>query len=432
MNDRAITLRPTLPNIYRGAHALWRLLPVEARRRAFNVTARLLCPRPTPDAETRPGAITVAGCLRSTTSLGEGARLCLTALSDAGYEVRFVDVGGGFGQSDYPDARFPGLPGAPGGGMLIIHVNPHMLPLAYITMGRRLLREKYVVGYFVWELATIPLAWQKLLDLVHEIWVPSEFSKQAFVRATDKPVHVVPHPHAVSDRLKLSKSAQRFTREQFKIPAGAFAALAMQHMGSTLSRKNMIGTIRAFKQAFGTGSNRILVLKLADMDQWPEAAARIRNEIGRATNIMVLEGKLSTEEILGLIWCCDTVLSLHRAEGFGMVLADAMLLGKPVIATRWSGNLDFMTEENSAMVDYSLVPVFDEDARLYVDKNLCWAEPDIMDAAAWLRRLASDPELGRSIGNRARHDIAGALSTECYHARVRKLLARHYSVGSPT
>jgi glycosyltransferase involved in cell wall biosynthesis len=423
MNDSA-----TSPSLYRGAHTLWRLLPVKARRRAFAITASLLCPRPTPASETELGAITVAGFLRSTTSLGEGARLCLTALSEAGYEVRFVDVGAGFGQTDYPDARFPGSPAAPGGGPLIIHANPQMLPLAYLTVGRRLLRGKYIIGYFVWELATIPRAWQKMLDLVHEIWVPSEFSKQAFTRATNKPVHVVPHPLAAGDRLKLNNRAQRFTRDQFRIPSRAFAALAMQHMGSTLSRKNMIGTIRAFKQAFGSAADRVLVLKLADMDQWPKAATRIRNEIGSATNIMLLEGKLSTEEMLGLIGCCDSILSLHRAEGFGMVLAEAMLLGKAVIATRWSGNLEFMTDENSALINYSLVPVFDEDAHLYVDKNLRWAEPDIMDAAAWLRRLASDPELRRSIGDRARRDVAGALGTNCYHIRVQKLLARNYSV----
>jgi len=427
MNDGTTAPRRGLPGLYRGAHALWRLLPVEARRRAFMIAARLSSPRPTPALETLPGTITVAGFLRSTTGLGAAARLCLTALSEAGYDVRFVDIGAAFGQSDYPDARLPGLPAGPGGGVVLVHANPHMLPLAYMTIGRSVLRGKHVIGCFVWELAAIPRAWQGMLDLVHEIWAPSEFTRRAFACATDKPVQVVPYPVAVGDRLRLSESAERFTRDQLGIPEGAFTALSMQHMGSTLGRKNLIGAIRAFKQAFGAAADRVLVLKLADMDQWPEAAARIRNEIGSAPNIMVLEGKLSTEEILGLIWCCDSVLSLHRAEGFGLVLAEAMLLGKPVIATRWSGNLEFMTDENSVLIDCSLVSAFDEDAHLYVDKNQRWAEPDVAAASAWLRRLASDPELRRRIGDRARRDVAAALGADHYRMRVRELLAPHYS-----
>jgi glycosyltransferase involved in cell wall biosynthesis len=135
----------------------------------------------------------------------------------------------------------------------------------------------------------------------------------------------------------------------------------------------------------------------------PGAAARLREAAAGAANISIHDRVLSRAELQGWLANADAVMSLHRAEGFGLVPAEAMQLGRPVIATRWSGNIDFMTAENSALVDYSLVPAVDPQGTYHHPDQL-WAEPDVAHAADWLRRLAADRDLGRRLGERAGHD----------------------------
>jgi glycosyltransferase involved in cell wall biosynthesis len=140
-------------------------------------------------------------------------------------------------------------------------------------------------------------------------------------------------------------------------------------------------------------------------------------EIGQASNIRIIDVKLPTEDMAALINCSDVVISLHRSEGFGLVLAEAMLLGKPVVATGWSGNMDFMDSGNAALVDYTLVPAVDEQG-VYTMTDQQWAEPDVAQAAAWLRVLKDDAGLRRKIGMVAARDAAEFFKLERYRAAL--------------
>jgi glycosyltransferase involved in cell wall biosynthesis len=131
---------------------------------------------------------------------------------------------------------------------------------------------------------------------------------------------------------------------------------------------------------------------------------------------------LPPADMSGLMAAVDIVLSLHRSEGFGLVPAEAMQLGKPVVATGWSGNMDFMNAGNSAPVAYTMVPVQDPYDGAFVADGQLWAEADVDDAANWLRRLAADPELRRRMGDAARADIAKQLSPQSVAQTVAKLL----------
>jgi glycosyltransferase involved in cell wall biosynthesis len=192
-------------------------------------------------------------------------------------------------------------------------------------------------------------------------------------------------------------------------------------MGSSFARKNPLAAVAAFRRAFGDDLGKHLAIKVADVDAAPAAAALLRAAAAGAANISIHDRVLSRAELQGWLGQADAVISLHRAEGFGLVAAEAMQLGRPVVATNWSGNLEFMTAENSALVDYTLVPAADPQGT-YDFPGQCWAEPDVAHAALWLARLAADRDLGRRLGERAAATVAARLSPDAYRARVGELL----------
>ena len=233
--------------------------------------------------------------------------------------------------------------------------------------------------------------------------MPSTFTRDAVAAATDKPVHVVPHPLP-------PMTVTPNMRGKLGLPADALVVLNVFHLGSAFSRKNPLAAIAAFRKAFGDAPDRVLAIKLIDNGaQW--ARRELDAAIAGAGNIRLIEGMLPEADMAGLMAAADIVISLHRSEGFGLVPAQAMALGKPVIATAWSGNLDFMNENNSALVSYSLIPVHDPEGAFQSD-NQMWADANVEEAADWLRRLAGDAELRARMGAAAAKDIAAQLAPE--------------------
>ncbi|MGB1025981.1 MAG: glycosyltransferase, partial [Rhodospirillaceae bacterium] len=364
------------------ARRIWRLLPRSFRHQVFTHATALTAPR---EARNHPAAapISVIGFLKGTTGLGEGARLQADALAAWGHAPLIHPVTGPFGQDDLPDTALTGspLPEVPGPGTALIHLNPHMLPLGLRLTGRARLQGRRIVGYWAWELPRMPKAWKLGLPFVDEVWAPSRFTADAIRPFTDKPVHVVPHPVALP--YEGQDIPGRVDRGGFGLPDSAFITLVMFHMGSSFERKNPLGAIRAFKQAFGADPSRLLVVKAADMDSYPDAAQTLMQAIGEAPNIRIMPEKLSRERIRDLVRSVDCVLSLHRSEGFGLVLAEAMVAARPVVATAWSANLDFMSEQTACMVPCGFVPVVDPQEN-YTEPDQHWAAPDEQAAAAHL------------------------------------------------
>ncbi len=164
----------------------------------------------------------------------------------------------------------------------------------------------------------------------------------------------------------------------------------------------------------------MLAIKLIDNGaQW--ARRELDAAIAGAGNIRLIEGMLPEADMAGLMAAADIVISLHRSEGFGLVPAQAMALGKPVIATGWSGNLDFMNKHNSALVSYSLIPVHDPEGAFQAD-NQMWADANVEEAAAWLRRLANDADLRARLGAAAAKDVAAQLSPKHFASAVAALI----------
>lgn len=388
--------RPSLP------HRFWRLLPAQHRRRALTTAAAWLAPRitqPCPSAP-QPG-LGVAGELSRASGLGEGARLILAALQQAQLPAWSMDIG------PLLPAHSDDLPASsdtpPAGAPLLFHVNPPLLPLLLYRLPRGLVRGRRIIGYWTWELPEAPPDWRIGARFVHEAWVPSHFSAAALETLLPGRVRVVPYPLAAVPPIPAA-----LDRAAFSLPPDAVVVLVLFNLASSLERKNPLAAIAAFRAAFGDRSDRILVLKVGNPDHFPADFARIAAAVAGARNIRLETRLLPSGELHALTACCDIVLSLHRSEGFGLVLAEAMLLGRPVIATGWSGNMTFMDANCAALVEYRLVPPQDP-RRVYV--NAVWAEPSQESAVEQLRRLADDPAARYALGARGHATALARLGT---------------------
>jgi glycosyltransferase involved in cell wall biosynthesis len=226
-------------------------------------------------------------------------------------------------------------------------------------------------------------------------------------------VHVVPHPLP-------PVAATPDMRGKLGLPTDALIVLNVFHLGSAFSRKNPLAAIAAFRKAFGDAPDRLLAIKLIDNGaQW--ARRELDAAIAGAGNIRLIEGMLPEADMAGLMSAADIVISLHRSEGFGLVPAQAMALGKPVIATAWSGNLDFMNEQNSALVSYALIPARDPEGT-FDSADQMWADANVEEATAWLRRLAADADLRVRMGAAAAKDVAAQLSPKTFARAVAALI----------
>ncbi|MEP7181739.1 MAG: SEC-C metal-binding domain-containing protein [Betaproteobacteria bacterium] len=275
---------------------------------------------------------------------------------------------------------------------------------------------RYNVGYWFWELEQVPREWRFALDDVDEIWVATEFVADAMRGATPKPVVKIPTPIKVT----LSRP---YTRAEFGLPDGRFLFLFSFDFNSFSARKNPEGGIAAFKRAFGPARRSVgLVIKSINGAGNPEKMRALRDLIGGDTRIAIVDGFMSRDQVSGLQSVVDAYVSLHRAEGLGLGLAESMYQGKPVIGTRYSGNLEFMDDDNSCLVDCTLVPIR-KGEYLYDDERFRWADPDVGQAARWMQRLVDDAGFRTRIAARGRHDIR----TRFTHANAAALMRHRLS-----
>lgn len=383
---------------------VWRRLPVALRARLLAVASRFSS-GPLPIDADADDPVCIAGILSTATGIGEGARLSGRALVALGYRVRSFDIEEVFGTEPGQD-RAPPL--ERGAGTVLLHFNPdHLTPLLML-LSRNQLRGKRLIGYWAWELARIPDLWISALDEVDEVWTPSDFVSDAVRRHTDKPVRTVPHP-VVQGQSGTPRRAHFGLGNQFVV-------LTMFSFASSFQRKNPIAAVRAFKQAFGNAADRLLIVKVSQAHESPEEMALLIAAIGDAPNIRVEQRMLSDEERLDLIASADALLSLHRSEGFGLVLAEAMAAGVAVIATNWSGNLDFMDETTALLVPFRMIPV--EDCKGVYDGREQWADSDVAMAAAYLRALAADPARYEGMRRAARAMVEERLGLDGFRKAV--------------
>jgi glycosyltransferase involved in cell wall biosynthesis len=393
-------------------HRLWRLLPAKARRRVSAEAVALLAPHIDRGVPQVRGGVAVAGELSRISGLGEGARLMRSGLEALGITDWPIDVSRWLpADTSGISARECEVP--PSGVPLVIHVNAPMLPLVLLRLPRGFARGRRVIGYWNWELPDPPLDWRAGSRFVHEVWVPSPFTAAAIEPLLPGKVRVVPFPIAVAPPAPLTRD-----RGALGLPEAAVVVLVSINLASSFERKNPMGAIAAFKAAFGDRPDRVLLLKIGNPDHFPGDFARIAAAVADAPNIRIDTKSYPAAAAHSLTATADIVMSLHRAEGFGLVLAEAMLLAKPVIATGWSGNMMFMDEDSAALVGYRMIAVNDP---RQVYRNSTWAEPDQREAVCHLRRLADDVDARAALGARGEERARTLLGTGPLAAAVRDL-----------
>jgi len=251
------------------------------------------------------------------------------------------------------------------------------------------------IGLFFWELEKIPKNWLRLSHWIDEIWVQSDFVLQTFKKMTP---HVYKIPFVLD--LKINK---KLNRKSFNLPLKPFIFLFTFDYWSFYDRKNPAAIVRAFKKAFGDRHDVYLFIKTTHAKSHPEKERQLKKLIGPSPNIELRDEFLSDVEQGSLMNLCDAYVSLHRSEGLGLGMAEAMALGKPVVATNYSGNLEFMNDKNSLLVRYTKTNLKDDS--YHHAWNQAWAEPDTNHAAQFMKKIKDDKAFRESIAKQASRDM---------------------------
>jgi glycosyltransferase involved in cell wall biosynthesis len=411
-------LRPTLaPEFLAATYAELLGTCLAAKRAAGETRLHRISERPV-------AAVNAIGSWAATTGLTEAARRCVGGLLDAGVEVAIEDF-------DYGAPRDPrrftdrlrALPRGRPHEVDLWFLNVNEFPLVTDTYLRPRARPRRVVVYWHWEQVSLPPALRGELERVDEIWVSSSFVADTFRRYTTQPIEVVP---CVVEPV----ANPALSRADFGLPEKACLFFFHFDVASTVARKNPLGVIEAYRRAFTPAerAGRVrLVMKTINLGRHREAQTALLAAVDSVGG-MVIDADLSSEDVSALTALCDVYVSLHRAEGFGLGLAEAMYFGKPVIGTAYSGNMGFMTVANSCPIGYRMVRVdpgelrFNRQTEKVYRPGELWADADLDEAARRMRQLYESEALRRRLGRAAAETIRRMCGSQVLGERMRLLL----------
>lgn len=363
-----------------------------------------------------PEGINLVGLVRAEMGLGQSCRLLANALenSNIAYSLYDFQLGSELMKSEdhswdekiSEDFLY---------NINLIHINPDEMMLMYNRMERERWHDRYNIAFWLWELEDIPQHWKKFFPMLDEIWTPSEFISENLRKVTDLPVCTMPYcVEAPVD--------EGLNRKYFGLPEDKFLFLAMYDSNSTIERKNPTGAIRAFRKAFKNNPNVGIVVKINNAK--PRDIEHLNQMFRGCPNVYFITETLKKIEVNSLIKQVDVFVSLHRAEGFGLVMAESMIVGTPVIATNWSSNTEFMNPDVACMVDYNFISL-EKDSPPY-KKGSVWADPDVNQAAQYMRRLYQDRDYYDQLKTEAQAYILDKLSMENAVNRLEKRVREIY------
>jgi glycosyltransferase involved in cell wall biosynthesis len=369
-----------------------------------------------PPPARRPG-LNVFADVRATTGLSESARRYVQAIAASGTEMTFTEFNS---QAPFRTIAVPPDVAALRRGkefdvdLWIVNVNEWQLIPEHAL-------DRYTIAVWAWELPEPPVHALPHLPGIDELWLISQFVSDSFRTVTDIPITVVPNvvpqaPDVAGDRAA------------FGLPDDGLVVLFTFSASSSDARKNPWAVIEAFRRAFPAeerGTQAHLVLKVNDLERFPELDTSLSAAVASVGGTL-LRREMSRADMDTLLATCDVYASLHRSEGFGLGMAEAMAMGKPVVATGFGGNIDFMPPGAAAVVGYEARPIGPHTHRFgggfgdWYTVGQLWADADVDQAARWLRKLADSPRLRAEMGAKA----IEAIREHCSPAAVAKVVNR--------
>jgi glycosyltransferase involved in cell wall biosynthesis/2-polyprenyl-3-methyl-5-hydroxy-6-metoxy-1,4-benzoquinol methylase len=367
-------------------------------------------PSAAPIALERPFGVNVAGYLRSELGIGEVARQVISALDAA--EIPALPVGlvapnsrqgHGYVTSGQERNPFP---------INLVCVNADGLPGFAKEAGERFFADRYTIGMWWWETSRFPEQYMDAFDHVDEVWVGSRFIAETLQAVSPVPVIHVPIPACFPDAKALEPAELGWP--------DAFTFLFSWDYNSVFARKNPLAVVEAYKAAFTGDEGTALVLKCINVTADPVGHRAVQRAIADRRDIVLMDTYLDPGDKDRLMASCDCYVSLHRSEGLGLTMAEAMYHGRPVVATGYSGNTDFMDASNSFLVGYELVPI-GKDAGPYPADGT-WAEPDLREAAQLLRQVFVDRDEAARRAAKAAKDLRAGYSADAAGKAMRRRL----------
>jgi glycosyltransferase involved in cell wall biosynthesis len=360
--------------------------------------------------------LNIAGFLTADLGIGESARCMVRAADAAKIPAALVALKlhcrNPLGDPTY----LPRLQETNPYGVNVVHVDPPASRDLDHHHGAAFRAGKYNIGYFAWELPEFPDSWVPSFDFYDEIWCPSDFVREAV--AAKSPVPVLTMPHAVA--FERPAAARSQLRARFRLPGDAFIFLALFDLNSYAARKNPGAALAAFRESGLGEKGALLVVKVHNVAANPADLAALAAAAQSQPGLVLITETLSRADTYALEAACDCLVSLHRAEGFGLVVAECMYLGRPVIATDWSATAEFVNPDNGCPVRC---------ARTVLERNYgpyprgsSWAEPDVGHAAEWMRRLAGDPAEAARLGLAGQATIEARFAPAVIGGRYRQRL----------
>ena len=369
-----------------------------ALRRDFGIDREKGTREPTRLDRHRAAGLNLIGYFDSPSGVGQSARALALAAEAGGIRVERIEASAAAGRRP-PRAPYD---------VNLYHVNADGAAGVVEELGPRLHAGRANVGYWYWESEVFPERWRDRFDYFDEIWVATRFCQRAIERASPLEVAVVPPAVTL-----LTPSAD--ARPRARLPESAFLFLTVFDALSVPERKNPLGTIRAFVRAFPNPSDVSLLVQASHAEQVPGLRDALR-EAARGASVLIRNGVLPRSDLDALFAACDAYVSLHRAEGFGFPIAETMSLGKPVVATDYSGSTDYLDESTGFPVRWRRTTL-PETIRDY-EAGTPWAEPDEDHAVEMLRRVVEDRDEAARRGEAGRRRIAELYAPEAVGRRL--------------
>ncbi|MDQ8182364.1 glycosyltransferase [Pelagicoccus sp. SDUM812005] len=360
--------------------------------------------------------VNLVGWFKAELGIGESARVAAKAIKHSQLPYSLVDLKvnclASQGDLTYADELSDSNPNP----INIFHIDAPQSADIDHHHGADFRKNKYNIAYWAWELPDFPDQWTQYMRYFDEIWAPSNFVRDSIAIKSPEPVLTIPHciDFSIPDR---------DYRQELKLPRDKFLFTFAYDLNSYQERKNPKAAIEAFRQAFA-GSDRAndvgLVIKVHSAANNPKSYRALRELLDGLPNIYLIDKTLSREMTYGLMKACDSYISLHRSEGFGLTVAESMLLGKPVVSTNWSATSEFVNATNGCPVDFKLIPLTKNHGPYKVGQ--IWADPDPEHAANYMYKLVSDSDYAATLGQHAQATIKELYSKERIASLYRKRL----------